>query len=78
MFPALYSKKEALHMKLPKNAQMRKADSYTINKIGIPGIVLMEKAAEKIEFHISEELEKIGGKTVLFICGKGKQFVNEK
>lgn len=58
-------------MKLPENAQMRKADEYTINTIGIPGIVLMEKAAEKIAFHISEELEKISGNNVLFICGKG-------
>lgn len=50
---------------------MRKADEYTINEIGIPGIVLMEKAAEKIEYFISRALEKIGGKTVIFVCGKG-------
>ncbi|MBR0104621.1 MAG: NAD(P)H-hydrate dehydratase [Firmicutes bacterium] len=58
-------------MKLPENAQMRQADQYTINTIGIPGIVLMEKAAEQIAFYISSELKNTGGKTVLFVCGKG-------
>ena len=58
-------------MKLPKNDEMRNADQYTINDIGIPGILLMEKAAEKIEYHISKKLKEIGGNKVLFFCGKG-------
>ena len=58
-------------MKLPRNSEMRKADEYTINEIGIPGIVLMEKAAEKIAGCISLALAKENGKSVLFLCGKG-------
>lgn len=58
-------------MKLPQNNEMRSIDKYAINNIGIPGIILMEKAAEKITYRILEELECKNGKTVLFICGKG-------
>lgn len=44
----------------------KKVDSYTIDKVGIPSIVLMENAAEKIS-----ELIKDKGKKFIIICGEG-------
>ena len=33
---------------LPDGEQMKKADQYTIQQIGVPSVVLMERAALKI------------------------------
>lgn len=52
--------------------QVREVDSYAINELGIPGLVLMENAALQIFSIVSEKIgnqnkiDKIG-----FICGKG-------
>ena len=52
--------------------QVREVDSYAINELGIPGLVLMENAALQIfsivteKIIIQNKIEKIG-----FVCGKG-------
>ena len=55
---------------LPDGVWMQKADAYTIEKIGIPSIVLMEHAACKtIEVLESEQVDC---SSVLIVCGSGK------
>jgi len=68
--------------------QTREADSYAINVLGIPSIVLMENAARSIYTAIREfaGTSQIAGKIVI-ICGKGnnggdgfalaRHFINE-
>ena len=50
-------------------AQMRAADNYTIEHIGIPSMVLMERAsmqvAETIMGHVTKK------QTILVVCGSG-------
>jgi len=51
--------------------QMRGIDKYTIEKIGIPGMVLMENAA-KATFHVIEKILTDGSSSrVAVFCGKG-------
>ena len=56
---------------LYSTSQIRKVDEYAINKLGIPGIVLMENASREI-FEITQSatqhlnIDKVG-----FVCGKG-------
>jgi NAD(P)H-hydrate epimerase len=51
--------------------QMRRIDQHTIEKIGIPGMVLMENAA-KATFHIIEKILTNGSSSrVAVFCGKG-------
>ncbi|MHC1719978.1 MAG: NAD(P)H-hydrate dehydratase [Clostridiaceae bacterium] len=54
-------------MKIGSADVMRKIDSYTINELGIPGIVLMENASLKVLDFI--EMHKQG--KVCIICSKG-------
>lgn len=49
--------------------QMKTVDSYTIDNIGIPGIVLMERAALSVASLIVENETK--NKSVLVVCGVG-------
>ena len=42
---------------LPDGEQMKKADQYTIQQIGVPSVVLMERAALKI-VEVLEEKKK--------------------
>ncbi|MCD8308926.1 MAG: NAD(P)H-hydrate dehydratase [Clostridia bacterium] len=50
------------------NAQMRAADEYTINTLGVPSEVLMRRAG----CAIAEEVFAVaGGKSVLVVCGTG-------
>lgn len=53
------------------NAQMRAADAYTINNLGVPSSLLMQRAG----FAIAEEVEnvaaRIGAKNILVVCGCG-------
>lgn len=52
--------------------QVREADSYAINTLGIPSIVLMENAARSIYSLIIEHAEDyLTSKTIGFVCGKG-------
>jgi len=52
--------------------QVRDADSYAINTLGIPSIVLMENAARSIYDAIQEySSENLVNRTVGIVCGKG-------
>lgn len=53
----------------PTGAQMRSADLYTIQEIGIPSLVLMERAALE-SVRLMEE-EKLDFSKVLILCGSG-------
>ena len=44
-----------------KNQEMQDVDKETIQKIGIPGLVLMERASEKIPEGSWKQSEKITG-----------------
>ena len=56
----LYSKK-----------QIRQVDDYAINKLGIPGFILMENASREIFRKISERIEHLVSPKIGFVCGKG-------
>jgi hydroxyethylthiazole kinase-like uncharacterized protein yjeF len=51
--------------------QIRQIDEYAINKLGIPGIVLMENASREIFQKISERIEYLESRKIGFVCGKG-------
>lgn len=51
--------------------QMQEIDSFTINKIGIPGCVLMENAGNGVVDQITKKYGSIISKSFLIICGKG-------
>ena len=50
---------------------IRKVDEYAINRLGFPGIVLMENASLEVFRIASEELKLSTSKRIGFICGKG-------
>lgn len=54
---------------LPDGNQMKEADSYTIEKVGIPSLVLMERAALQIVAVM--ENENIDTSRALVVCGSG-------
>ncbi|MDH4222527.1 MAG: NAD(P)H-hydrate dehydratase [candidate division Zixibacteria bacterium] len=59
-------------MRLVTSDQMRKIDKITIEKIGIPGLELMEKAGLGSALVGKKILdEKVKGKKVIIFCGKG-------
>ena len=59
-------------MKIATPKQMNEIDSYAINKLGIPGIVLMENAAAKVVGEITAECGgSVAGKKILLLAGKG-------
>lgn len=50
------------------SGQMRKADEYTIGQLGVPSLMLMERAGKAL----ADEAEKLAGKGgVLCVCGGG-------
>ena len=51
--------------------QIRQIDEYAINKLGIPGIVLMENASREIFRKVQDRIEHLSSSKVGFICGKG-------
>jgi NAD(P)H-hydrate epimerase len=52
--------------------QVREADIYAIDKLGIPSIVLMENAARSIYSEIIDNMgDSLANKNVGIICGKG-------
>ncbi|RJQ62550.1 MAG: NAD(P)H-hydrate dehydratase [Stygiobacter sp.] len=51
--------------------QVRSADTYAINKLGIPPMVLMENAARSIYDTMLEYSEYFANKSVGIVCGKG-------
>lgn len=54
---------------LPNGEQMRKADAYTIQTLGIPSLVLMERAALAVVSNM--KTENIDLSRVLVVCGSG-------
>ena len=54
---------------LPDSEQMKNADSYTINHMGIPSLVLMEKAAQSCVSVLEEK--QVDLSKVLVVCGSG-------
>jgi ADP-dependent NAD(P)H-hydrate dehydratase / NAD(P)H-hydrate epimerase len=58
-------------MKLATPAQMKQIDALAINKIGIPGIVLMENAALKVVEEVIGIFGDISSKTIAVFAGKG-------
>lgn len=52
-------------------AAMRAADAYTIDRLGIPGRVLMETAGQRATQIITERYGPIAGQTIAVACGKG-------
>ncbi len=54
---------------LPTGEQMRRADQYTIKEIGIPSVVLMERAALEVVRCMEEEQTDFH--KILVVCGSG-------
>ena len=54
---------------LPDGAQMQAADKYTIEQLGVPSLVLMERAALKVVEAIHEK--GIDTSRTLVVCGSG-------
>lgn len=52
---------------LPTGEQMREADRYTIEKMGMPSLVLMERAA--LLTVAAMEQENVDMTNVLVVCG---------
>lgn len=57
--------------KILTSAQMRAADKYTIEELGVPSSVLMERAGAAIAGEAEKELVHMGGSRVLAVCGGG-------
>ena len=51
--------------------QIRKIDEYAIDKLGIPGVVLMENASREIFQKILEKINHLHSPKIGFVCGKG-------
>ena len=59
-------------MKYILNAdEMKKVDEYSISGVGIPSVVLMERAALSVTGHILEQIDKTAGVHIICICGSG-------
>ena len=56
-------------MKLAKSYQMKSIDRYAIEEIGIPGIILMENAANAVTQVVKARPESQRG--VAILCGAG-------
>lgn len=52
-------------------AQMKEVDNYSISTVGIPSVVLMERAALSVTSYIAEEAHISTDKMVLCVCGSG-------
>lgn len=51
--------------------EMAEIDRFTIEKVGIPGMVLMENAGREVVAVIREMLGTVEGKNIYIFCGKG-------
>ena len=51
--------------------QIRDIDEYAIEKIGIPGLVLMENASREIFQKVFGRIEHLNSPKIGFVCGKG-------
>lgn len=55
--------------KLMNGAQMKRIDVYSIQEVGIPSLVLMERAALCVTEAVLEKIKKTD--KVLCVCGSG-------
>ena len=58
-------------MKIVTAEEMRRIDSRAIEKVSIPGLVLMENAGRGVVSVMEEELGELGGLSVAVVSGKG-------
>lgn len=58
-------------MRLVKASEMREMDRFTIEELGVPGIVLMENAARGAARVFVEHFEPPRQSRILFLCGRG-------
>ncbi|NLK98096.1 NAD(P)H-hydrate dehydratase [Defluviitalea saccharophila] len=58
-------------MKVCNGKEMRQIDEAAIQKIGIPGIVLMENAVLSVVKEIKKDLQNISKPNVVIFCGQG-------
>ncbi len=58
-------------MKVLTSEQMRTADNYTINALGVPSFKLMERAGERVAAAAEKALFGIENKNILVVCGSG-------
>src|SRR5919106_1146492 len=58
-------------MRILTAAQMREADRYTIEEIGIPSLVLMENAGRQVVAAIEAAYEERLDGRVAVLCGRG-------
>src|SRR5437773_6247239 len=57
-------------MKVLTAAQMREVDRRTI-ELGIPGIVLMENAGDRVVEFLAEKFAPLSSQRIVVLCGKG-------
>jgi len=58
-------------MRVLNAAQMREADRYTIEEIGLPSIVLMENAGRQVVAAMEAALGELAGRRVAVLAGRG-------
>ncbi len=58
-------------MKVVNSSEIKELDSKTIKIIGIPGIILMENAANKVFRVIESKIENLSSKNAIILCGSG-------
>ena len=60
----------ASHMKVLTAAEMREVDRLTV-EAGIPGIVLMENAGDRVLECLRERFAPLAQQRIVVLCGKG-------
>ncbi len=58
-------------MKVVRTSEMKEIDGYAIERIGIPGIVLMENAAIRVIQQLKKDIGELLSKNVVVFAGKG-------
>lgn len=58
-------------MKVARASEMKEIDTFTIEQMGIPGIVLMENAAIQVIRQIEEDMSGAANKNIVVFAGKG-------
>lgn len=58
-------------IKVVTAAEMQEKDRFTINNIGVPGVVLMENAGRAVSRVVQSKLENVADPLVYIFCGKG-------
>ena len=58
-------------MRILTAAQMREADRFTIEDIGIPSLVLMENAGRQVVAALEANYEDLLSRRIAVLCGRG-------